>query len=201
MERIKLNIQKFAADNTVEVELVATVTELEKSINSAAKTLGTLKGQIKGAASETNNLKTAAQGLNKAFSGINISSAIRQIKNLGKSLYSDFLTKAIDTSEELNLFNVVFDNMEKNGKTTFSSLGKEAILFQNKLNEAFGTNRKETMRYQGLFQAMGESAGLDDKTSALMSKNMTKLAYDLASLYNTSEQKAAESLRAGVYAG
>jgi len=201
MERIKLNIQKFAADNTVEVELVATVTELEKSINSAAKTLGTLKGQIKGTTSETNNLKTAAQGLSKAFSGINISGAIRQIRNLGKSLYSDFLTKAIDTSEELNLFNVVFDNMEKNGKTTFSSLGKEAIQFQNKLNEAFGTNRKETMRYQGLFQAMGESAGLDEKTSKFMSENMTKLAYDLASLYNTSEQKAAESLRAGVYAG
>ena len=30
---------------------------------------------------------------------------------------------------------------------------------------------------------------------------MTKLAYDLASLYNTTETKAAESLRAGVYAG
>lgn len=201
MERIKLNIQKFAADNTVEVELIATVAELEKSINSAAKTIGTLKTQIKGTSSETENLKKSAQGLNKAFSGINISGVIRQIRNLGKSLYSDFLTKAIDTSEELNLFNVVFDNMEKNGKTTFSSLGKEAIQFQNKLNEAFGTNRKETMRYQGLFQAMGESAGLDDKTSKLMSENMTKLAYDLASLYNTSEQKAAESLRAGVYAG
>ena len=200
MERIKLNIQKFA-DNTIEVELTATIEKLQSSISKANSSLSTLKKGIKNTKDETYNLKSAASDLKKAFSGINLSGAFNSAKKLIGSLYNNFLTKAVDTSEELNLFNVVFDNMQKNGKTTFSELGKEATQFQNKLNEAFGTNKKETMRYQGLFQAMGESAGLKEDIAALMSENMTKLSYDLASLYNTTETKAAESLRAGVYAG
>lgn len=202
MERIKLNIQRFASDNnTIEVELAMVVKELQSSINKANTSLNTLKGNVKGVTSETSGIKNVARQIKDAFSSINLSSIFNSIKRLGRTLYSDFLTKAVDTSEELNLFNVVFDNVEKKGKTVFSDLGKEATQFQNKLNEAFGTNKKETMRYQGLFQAMGESAGLKEDVAALMSENMTKLSYDLASLYNTTETKAAESLRAGVYAG
>lgn len=200
MERIKLNIQRFA-ENTIEVELSATIDELQKSITKANSSLDTLKDKVKGTKNEVSGLKGVAKDIKSAFSGLDFSKAFNSIKMLGKSLYSNFLTKAIDTSEELNLFNVVFNNIEKNGETTFSKLGKEATQFQNKLNEAFGTNKKETMRYQGLFQAMGESAGLNEDVSKLMSENMTKLSYDLASLYNTTETKAAESLRAGVYAG
>lgn len=210
MERIKLNIQKFA-ENTIEVELAATIDELQKSITKANGSLDSLKDKIKGTKQENDSFKSSVKELRDAFSKVDLSrmgSAIgqglrnfRALTNVGKSFYNNFLTKSIDTSEELNLFNVVFDNVEKKGKTVFSDLGKEATQFQNKLNEAFGTNKKETMRYQGLFQSMGESAGLKEEVAALMSENMTKLSYDLASLYNTTETKAAESLRAGVYAG
>lgn len=201
MERIKLNIQRFADNNTVEVELIATANELLSSITKVADKLNDLKGQVKDTKKEVYSFKDAAKDLKTAFSGVNLSYIGNQIKRLGRSLYSDFLTKAIDTTEELNLFNVVFNNIEKNGEKSFSELGKHATSFQKRLNEAFGTNMKETMRYQGLFQAMGESAGLEDTVANLMSENMTKLAYDLASLYNTTETRAAESLRAGVYAG
>lgn len=202
MLKVPLNIQQFAASNTVEVELIAAANEVEKSMGAAIKAVKNLKSAVNSTENETNKLKKAAQEIKNAFSlDVNFSAIYNQIKRLGKSLYSDFLTKAIDTSEELNLFNVVFNNIEKNGEKTFSELGKQATKFQNQLNEAFGTNMKETMRYQGLFQAMGESAGLEDTVANLMSENMTKLAYDLASLYNTTETKAAESLRAGVYAG
>ena len=210
MERIKLNIQKFA-ENTIEVELAATIDELQKSITKANGSLDSLKNKIKGTKQETDSFKSSVKELRDAFSKVDLSrmgSAIgqglrnfRALTNMGKSFYNNFLTKSIDTSEELNLFNVVFDNIQKNGETTFSELGKHATDFQKKLNEAFGTNMKETMRFQGLFQSMGESAGLSEDVANLMSENMTKLSYDLASLYNTTETKAAESLRAGVYAG
>ena len=190
MERIKINIQRFA-DKEISVSVTSETTKFTKSMKDAEKSVKSLKKTV----------SNVASGIKMAFDSIDLTKAFNSVKKLGTVLYSDFLTKAIDTSEELNLFNVVFNNIEKNGKTTFSELGKQATKFQNQLNEAFGTNKKETMRYQGLFQAMGESAGLDDKTAALMSENMTKLAYDLASLYNTTETKAAESLRAGVYAG
>lgn len=203
MERIKLNIQRFADDNTnaVEVELLMASEKLLASTKEVLFSLEKLKGGVTDTKKEVDNLSKSSKSLKNVFEGLDFSKAFNSIKRLGKALYGDFLSKAIDTSEELNLFNVVFDNIEKDGKTTFSALGKQAINFQNQLNEAFGTNKKETMRYQGLFQAMGESAGLKEEIAGLMSENMTKLAYDLASLYNTTETKAAESLRAGVYAG
>ena len=202
MERIKLNIQKFASDqNTIEVELVAATEELSKSATKTVAILNKMKKGVSDVKNETYGFKDAAKEITNAFSQINFSNITSKIKRLGTSLYDNFLSKAIDTSEELNLFNVVFDNIGENGERTFSELGKHATAFQKKLNEAFGTNMKETMRYQGLFQAMGESAGLNEDVANLMSENMTKLAYDLASLYNTTETKAAESLRAGVYAG
>ena len=61
------------------------------------------------------------------------------VKKLTVSALS-WMNEAIDYTEQLNLFNVVFDNTEKNGKQMFSELGKSALQFQYKLNEAFGTN-------------------------------------------------------------
>jgi hypothetical protein len=200
MERIKLNIQKFA-DNSIEIKLTAAAESAIQILKQAEKEVSIFKAGVGSASAGITKFSSNVTNLKKAFSSLNLSGLAKQLENFGSSLYTNFLSKAIDTSEELNLFNVVFDNIEKNGKTTFSELGKSAVQFQNKLNEAFGTNKKETMRYQGLFQAMGESAGLKEDIAALMSENMTKLSYDLASLYNTTETKAAESLRAGVYAG
>ena len=111
------------------------------------------------------------------------------------------MNEAIDYTEQLNLFNVVFDNTEKNGKQMFSELGKSALQFQYQLNEAFGTNKTQTLYMQGIFQSMGETVGIKDKYSAIMSETMTKLTYDLASLYNKTEKNTAEAIRAGVYAG
>lgn len=200
MERIKLNIQKFA-DSEIEIKFKTAMDATIAALKQGKKEIDFFKAGVNATSAGINKFVSNVNKLNHAFNSLNLRGISRQISGLGRSLYNDFLTKAIDTSEELNLFNVVFNNMEKDGKKTFSELGKQAIRFQNDLNERFGTNMKETMRYQGLFQAMGESAGLDDKTAALMSTNLTKLTYDLSSLYNTSEVKAAESLRAGVYAG
>jgi len=113
----------------------------------------------------------------------------------------DFFDSAVNRAEELNLFNVIFKNIEKDGVKTFSTLGRESMKFQKKLNEAFGTNMTETLRYQGLFQAMATNQGISEDKAAIMSENMLKLTYDLASLYNRSEKATAEALRAGVYAG
>lgn len=144
-------------------------------------------------------IKLIGKAINKIKSSF--ASIIPNFKNLGASLKSKFIDKAIDYTEELNLFNVVFKNLEKDGETTFSKIGKKATQFQNKLHETFGTNKMETMRYQGLYQSMSQSAGLSEDTAYIISESMTKLGYDLASLFNTTEKKAMESLRAGVFAG
>ena len=200
MERIKLDIQRFA-DSSIEIQFTTAMEQTIKALKQGQKEIDLFKAGVGSTKAGIDKFISNVNKLNRAFNSLDFSRLSRQITSLGNSLYNNFLSKAVDTSEELNLFNVVFNNIEEKGKTTFSELGKKATQFQNDLNEAFGTNRKETMHYQGLFQAMGESAGLKEEVAGLMSENMTKLAYDLASLYNTTETRAAESLRAGVYAG
>lgn len=203
----KTEVEK-AADRTLKFkDNIKAVNISTKEVIQSTKNIGdeTKKWQkyVQNFKGELSTIKNITDGLKSPLSELvnGFKNVFLKAYRFGTKFYNDFISKSIDASEELNLFNVVFDNMEENGKTTFSDLGKHATQFQNKLNEAFGTNKKETMRYQGLFQAMGESAGLNEEIAGLMSENMTKLAYDLASLYNTSETRAAESLRAGVYAG
>ena len=191
--------EKQAAKEAAELEKEKQE-QIEETKRKVRELAAAIKDTIKGFGS---GLLLPFKVLNNTISkiGSSLKSAFAGISRFGTVFKTKFIDKAIDYSEQLNLFNVVFENIEKNGETMFSELGQKATQFQNELNEAFGTNKMETMRYQGLYQSMGESAGLDKKYAYMMSENMTKLGYDLASLFNTTEQKAMESLRAGVFAG
>lgn len=215
MEKIKLNIQLFA-EQTLETKITSESKELDQSLDNVIKKLNQLatsinkvnnminKSNTKKVAKDTDDLANKigksvlnAQKLSNALSFTAITAGITRLVNL----IDDWVYEASDYSEQLNLFNVIFDNIEKNGKTTFSNLGKSATQFQYKLNESFGTNKTETFYMHGMFQAMGEAVKIPEEYSAIMSETMTKLSYDMASLYNKQETDTAEALRAGVYAG
>lgn len=192
---------------TLELQLKTTGEQalqvLEKLNNTLTKIDNTL-GKTKTAANNINNIgenadktKSKIDELSKSFTKL---FSFIGVKKLGLKIM-EALDASTNRAEELNLFNVVFKNITKNGEQTFSTLGREAIRFQNRLNQAFGTNMTETLRYQGLFQAMGTNAGIREDYAYIMAENMTKLTYDLASLYNKSEKTVSEALRAGVYAG
>lgn len=131
---------------------------------------------------------------------LSFTAVIAGVKALSKAVF-ETTTKAIDYSESLNLFNVVFKNIEENGETTFSKVGKEATEFQEKLQRNFGANRTESMYFQGLYQSMASSQGIAEEYANIMSENSTKLTYDLSSLFNANQVDTAEALRAGIYAG
>jgi hypothetical protein len=175
---------------TLELQLKSTGEETLKILNKLTTSIDDIHKSIQNATTGVGKLNSS---LNKIFE---LTGARRAMKSL-----MGFFDNATNRAEELNLFNVIFKNIEKDGVKTFSSLGKEATRFQYRLNEAFGTNMTETLRHQGLFQAMGENVGIPSEYAAIMSETMSKLTYDLASLYNRSEDKTAEALRGGVYAG
>jgi len=179
-------------DNTQTLEMQILATSKE-----AISKLDQLYGRIDKLSSPLNKATTNIGKLSTAFKGLFGINVTKQLTKQVMSFFEDVTNRA----EELNLFNVIFKNIEKNGEKTFSELGKEATQFQYRLNEKFGTNLTETMRYQGLFQAMATNQGIAEKYAAVMSESMTKLTYDLASLYNRSEKTTAEALRGGVYAG
>ena len=192
---------------TLEMQIKTTGEQTLKVLNQINSTLSGMSTNLSKAGTSAKNIEKIGDLSSKA------SSKIDKLGNSFKRLFTfagaklvatkamDFLDSAVNRAEELNLFNVIFKNIEKDGVKSFSTLGEEAMRFQNKLNEAFGTNKTETLRYQGLFQAMATNQGIDERHAAIMSENMVKLTYDLASLYNRSEKTTAEALRAGVYAG
>lgn len=207
-ETLELEIKAKASEATKSVDkLISLLTNVDKNINNIFTSLnkvGTSYKQVNilinsfGKVSEKS--KKATNSIKKLGKALSLGAIYTGIKHF-VSQYINWMELVVDRTEQLNLFNVVFKNIEKNGVKTFSTIGREAIKFQNKLNEAFGTNLTETLKYQGLFQSMGENVGIPDNYSAIMSTTMTKLTYDLASLYNKSETVVAEALRAGVYAG
>ncbi len=216
IKTIKLDIQLFAEEQTLETKIKATADDALKSLQNVIEKLNIMTSSVDKLNKKINsgNVKTATKEIdnfaNKIGKSVVSAKSLKNalsftalkvgLKNL-TSLIDDWVYETSDYSEQLNLFNVIFNNIEKNGKTTFSELGKQATQFQYKLNESFGTNKIETLYMQGMFQAMGEAVKIPDKYSAIMSETMTKLTYDMASLYNKQETDTAEALRAGVYAG
>lgn len=188
------------------------IAQLEKTNNALAKMekTGTKFGKsiANGMKEATNAVDDAGKKTDsflKKLEGFNtISDTFRNtvavVKDFGSKFYS-FVGSAIDYSEELNLFNVVFKNNMTEIGTQFSKAGLEAEKFQQTLHEAFGTNLQETRRFQSLYQSMGENMGIVTDKAEVMSSNLEKLTYDIASLYNASEEDVGQAIRAGVYAG
>lgn len=212
-QTLELQIKSKAQEAKTSVDsLVKSLTSVENVLTNIYLEIGSIKKKVdsninKATTSTTKNINQLKQTTDKATNSAG---------ELGKTLKTAFtfagvkratgqllgwINEGIDYTEQLNLFNVVFDNTEKNGKQMFSELGKSALQFQYKMNEAFGTNKTQTLYMQGIFESMGETVGIKDKYSSIMSETMTKLTYDLASLYNKTEKTTAEAIRAGVYAG
>lgn len=211
-------------NNEVSLDIVASdftkvresLNELISGINKATTSLGKLEKKSTDASKKTqasmreanleiskmgdNANKTAKQLTNFGNSFDFVKSAVASVKKLSK-LFDTVVQKAVDYSEELNLFNVIFKNNMSDVGTEFSDAGLEAERFQQTLHEAFGTNLLETRRFQALFQSMGENMGIVTDKAEVMSSNLTKLTYDIASLYNASEKDVGQALKAGIYAG
>ena len=203
--QIKASAQQAKSDVD---KLVRSLTNIENVLTNTYLELGRIETKTKQSVpkvkQEVDKVKDstdkATNSVNKLGKALTLTGLFYGTKK-ATSTFLNWLDLAVDKTEQMNLFNVVFKNLEKDGIKTFSRLGREALNFQNRMNEAFGTNQTETLKYQGLFQSMGENVGIPDIYSAIMSETMTKLTYDLASLYNKSESTTGEALRAGVYAG
>ena len=211
-QTLELQIKSKAQEAKTSVEsLVKSLTNVENVLTNIYLELGHIEKKTGSTINKTTNItkninqikqssEKATDSANKMGTALKSAFTFAGVKRITRQMLG-WVDEAVNYTEQLNLFNVVFNNIEKDGVKTFSRLGTEATKFQNKLNEKFGTNKTETLYMQGIYQSMGETVGIQDKYSAIMSETMTKLTYDLASLYNKGEEATAEALRAGVYAG
>lgn len=166
-------------------------------LNSLLATLDKIKGISDRASSESsksvtqiNSIGTAAQ---KNTSKIE---ALKKALNFtGTYLFLRkayvYLAKGVDRSnqyiENLNLFNVAM-----------GEYAAEALEYANQVKNALGIDPSEWIRAQGTFNILLTGFGVANEKAALMSKTMTQLGYDLASLYNSDVNTAMTKLQSGI---
>lgn len=182
--------------------IIGYVNQSKTAIDSmkSATGLKSLDNQAKKTTSNLTKLQLVSKNLKSA---LNFTGLIYGVKRAYGFLKSS-AEASIDYIETLNLFEVSMGKtltQYGNLDSASSKYYTRALKFQRELNERFGTNIEETMRYQALYNQMSESMGINDDASYTISENLTKLGIDLASLFNKSEKDTMEALRAGVLAG
>lgn len=111
------------------------------------------------------------------------------------------LKEATDFIENYNLFNVSMKTSFGKDLQTQEEIAnafEKQVDFQDQLNRSFLTNQSETMRYQGFFQNLSSSLGISSQGAAILSQNLTKLTYDLSSLYNVDVSTIYSKLQSGI---
>lgn len=180
---LELQIQTNAKDtDAVLQKLISTLQKVDTTMNGVLNRMNG-KNSTKNLENNIDNLSKKANKFSNAF---DFTTAFNVAEKGFRGLFSLF-EKSIDYSENANLFNVALDDLTEKG-----------MQFQNTLNEAFGTNQSETLRFQGLFQAMAKSMGVANDDAYALSEGLTKIGFDLASLYNISDVSAMNKLRAGL---
>lgn len=88
--------------------------------------------------------------------------------------------------EDLNLFTVAM-----------GEYAEEAQKYAETVSEAMGIDVAQWLRGQGVFKTLASGFGVTSDRAAIMSKNLTQLAYDLSSFYNLSVDDAFQKLQSG----
>ena len=89
--------------------------------------------------------------------------------------------------ENLNLFRV-----------SMREASEEALDYANKVYDAFGVDPSEWIRYQAVFQNMATGFGIVSDKATIMSKNLTQLGYDLATIFNVDYSVAMQKLQSAI---
>ena len=106
------------------------------------------------------------------------------------STIKEGIQSAIAAPETENLFRVALGNM-----------ANDAEQFAVRLKNNLGLDEYITKDMLGTFQQIGTAVGVGQSTAYGMSKSMTMLANDMASLYNVDPQQAYENLQSASQAG
>ena len=170
------------------VDTYKTVETHQTNIINKNKTINDTLNKTKNVAKDVAN---QADKTNSHFSkwSKNVGSFISRYLNVRRiaSTITSVLKESAEWTENLHLFEVAF-----------KGAAGEAYNFGTTLSEAFGTSYNDAVRYLAVFRQMTSAIGIADNTAAKMSKTLTALGYDIASLYNLSIESAMEKLEAGI---
>jgi len=161
------------------VDIRANLKPLRAGLKLARKTVATAMGGI------TSVIKGSAVMIKKALSGILKAVKWVTIALLGIGVAS--VKMAMDAIESENLFEV-----------SMKSMADSTRKWSKEISNSMGLNSFEVRKMVSTFNVMLKSMGLGAGEAAEMSKQMTQLAFDMASFYNLKPDEAFQKIQAGI---
>lgn len=168
-------------------ELTSALANLGPIANMDASSISGLNTSVKTLSESTRTASTRGRTFNTVLANIRTrtlllvraTQTIRRMTTQAIGVYGDYI-------ETLNLF-----------KMAMGGAGQEAYEFAEKAQELLGIDLTQWMKAQGVFNALASGFGVASDRAAIMSKNLTQLAYDISSFYNIDVDTAVEKVRSG----
>ena len=122
----------------------------------------------------------------KALGGLKFAAVWQMARKVG-SMIGTAITKSNEYQENMNLFTVAM-----------GEYAESALEYGEKVSEVMGIDLSDWIRNQGIFMTLATGLGVASDKSAIMSKNLTQLGYDLSSFFNISVEDAMQKLKSAI---
>jgi len=181
---------------TTQVErVVIAVKPLATEMEKVASGFSAFPARIQKLITQNERLSAVNSKLGKSFNllGVRIKSVYGKMALLlltGRKLaniFADWVGESNKYVENLNLFRV-----------SMRGAADEALNYAEKVREAFGIDPSEWIRFQAVFQNMATGFGITADKATIMSKTLTQLGYDLATIFNVDYATAMEKLESAI---
>ena len=180
-------------------DAVKTLTEALAPLSTELVAVSNGFSRLPGSANQTvnaiNKLGNSAKSASTSFSSFT-TSMTRAITKAGivyyamrrvRDVLADCFEESNDYIENLNLFTV-----------TMGDASDSALEFAQNVSDLMGIDVSEWIENQGVFMRMATGFGVASDKAALMSKNLTQLAYDMSSFFNSDVETAMQKLQSGM---
>ena len=185
-------IDEFAA----KIErLTKVVTPLAEQMNKIALGFNALPNSIKRAIKAKDQAIAKNGKLTRSYNDVfkSLSKTVSSYRTLHYAfsrvwgVFADWFNESNSYIENFNLFSV-----------SMGDATDAAMEYADKVSDALGIDPSEWMQNQGVFMRMATGFGVASEKSELMSQNLTQLAYDLSSFFNTDVETAMQKLQSGM---
>lgn len=167
----------MADGNTIDNLII----ELSTRMDKAEKSIDSINNKLDKQANKTKNASKTWRNLT-----VNFTSTILVLKKIKQALSEVFIASS-DYIEAVNLFRV-----------TMGESADAAMKYAESVQNLIGIDMQEWLTNQGTFQQIITGFGIASDKATIMSQNLTQLAYDISSVFNTDVSTAMQKLEAAM---
>ena len=183
---VEVNSEKAKKDSKEMVELIEKNIEVLEKLSSALD---------KNASAESRNASAQEENIAASKKLVNTVSNIAKKQTLTTLVnYAHAITRIARSVIKLNQYSVDYIENLNLMDSAFGKTSEDARKWVNSIAGIYGFDESALSKELGMFRQFGNALGFASDKADLLSKNLTLMVGDIASLYNISFDKASEKL-------